>query len=39
MDPLDSKPITAVGLGVSEIRVHMKGEHRVFYVAKLSEAI
>jgi phage-related protein len=38
-DPLDSKPMATVGLGVSEIRIHAKGEYRVFYVAKFAEAV
>lgn len=29
----------AVGAGVSEIRIHEQGEHRVLYVAKFPEAI
>ena len=28
-----------VGMGVKEIRVHTAAEHRIFYVAKFSEAI
>ena len=37
--PSDWKPMTAVGSGVVEIRVHTRLEHRVFYVAKFEEAI
>ena len=29
----------AVGAGVNEIRIHVEGEHRVFYAAKLRHAI
>ncbi|MEW5982214.1 MAG: type II toxin-antitoxin system RelE/ParE family toxin [Acidobacteriota bacterium] len=37
--PTDWKPMATVGLGVYEIRVHTKREHRVFYIAKFGEAI
>jgi phage-related protein len=37
--PTDWKPMTTVGAGVVEIRVHTKIEHRVFYVAKFEEAV
>ena len=37
--PDDWKPISTVGAGVYEIRIHTKLEHRVFYVAKYEEAI
>jgi phage-related protein len=37
--PTDWKPMTTVGAGVVEIRVRMKVEHRVFYVAKFEEAV
>jgi predicted XRE-type DNA-binding protein/putative component of toxin-antitoxin plasmid stabilization module len=33
-DPKDWKPMSTVGPGVREIRVHADGEHRVLYVAK-----
>jgi phage-related protein len=29
----------SVGAGVQEIRIHTETEHRVFYIAKLPEAI
>ncbi|HQT98237.1 MAG TPA: type II toxin-antitoxin system RelE/ParE family toxin [Thermodesulfobacteriota bacterium] len=29
----------SVGQGVSEIRIHTRVEHRVFYIAKFSEGI
>ena len=38
LEPLDWKPIPAVGPGVREIRVHTALEHRVLYVAKFAEA-
>ena len=37
--PTDWKPMTTVGPGVIEIRVHTRLEHRVFYVAKFDEAV
>ncbi len=37
--PSDWKALSSVGQGVYEIRVHTGVEHRVFYVAKFSEAI
>jgi phage-related protein len=35
----DWKPISTVGAGVVEIRVHADGEYRVFYVAKFEDAV
>ena len=37
--PDDWKPMTDVGPGVYEIRIHTGLEHRVFYVAKHEEAV
>ena len=37
--PTDWKPMTTVGPGVIEIRVHTRLEHRLFYVAKFEEAV
>ena len=39
LDPDDWKPMRAVGPGVREIRIHVAGAHRVFYLAKRAEAI
>jgi phage-related protein len=39
LDPDDWKPMQAVGPGVCEIRLHVAGAHRVFYVATRAEAI
>src|ERR1039457_2138283 len=40
LEPTDRKPITSMGLGVSEIRVREdSGAFRVIYVAKFAEAI
>jgi phage-related protein len=37
--PDDWKPMTTVGAGVHEIRIHTQLEHRVFYVAKYEDAV
>jgi phage-related protein len=37
--PTDWKPVTSVGSGVLEVRIHTGVEHRVFYVAKFEEAV
>lgn len=37
--PGDWKPMPSVGAGVVEIRVHVEGEYRVFYVAKFDDAV
>jgi phage-related protein len=39
LDPHDWKPMTTVGIGVRELRIHQDGEFRVLYVAKFPEAI
>ncbi len=39
LEPSDWKPMTAVGAGVREIRVHTRLEHRVFYVATFEEGV
>jgi len=39
MAPSDGKPLTSVGSGVYEIRIHTRTEHRVIYVAKFEEAV
>lgn len=39
LEPEDWKPMTSVGTGVREIRIHVTGEHRVLYVARFVEAI
>ena len=39
LEPNDWKPMTTVGVGVNEIRVHTGLEHRVVYVAKFTEAV
>jgi phage-related protein len=37
--PDDFKPMSSVGAGAYEIRVHVEGEWRVIYVAKFADAI
>ena len=39
LDANDWKPIPTVGPGVREIRIHIEGEHRVFYAASFPEAV
>ncbi len=39
LEPCDWKPMHSIGPGVNEIRIHVLGEWRVIYVAKLSEAV
>jgi len=37
--PADAKPMAAIGVGVSEIRVRVGGAFRVIYLAKYAEAV
>ncbi len=39
LEPSDWKPMKVVGSGVKEIRIHLLGEWRVIYVARLHEVI
>ncbi len=39
LEPSDWKPMNAVGPGAREIRIHILGEWRVLYVAKLADAV
>ena len=39
LEPADWKPMSVIGGGVREIRIHILGEWRVLYVAKLSDAV
>ncbi len=39
LDPDDWKPMRMVGTGVREIRIHIAGAHRVFYVTTRPDAI
>lgn len=38
-EPADWKPVSCVGPGVNEIRVHAKGEYRVLYVARFADGV
>jgi phage-related protein len=37
--PSDFKPMSAIGPGVYEIRIHVAGEWRVIYLAKMAGAV
>ena len=39
VESADWKPMSTIGPGVHEIRVHTALEHRIFYIAKFAEAI
>lgn len=39
LKPFDWKPMSAVGPGVNEIRIHEENEYRVLYVTKFQESI
>ena len=39
LEPDDWKPMTTVGPGVREIRIHIDGARRVFYLATRTEAV
>jgi len=39
LQPSDFKPMTAVGPGCYEIRIHLSGQWRVIYVAKFKDAV
>ncbi len=39
LPPDDWKPLTTVGSGVLEIRIHTHQEHRVLYLARFPEAV
>ena len=39
VDPSDWRPMQAIGPGAKEIRIHVLGEWRVVYVAKLHDAV
>lgn len=38
-EPKDWKPMSSIGPGVKEIRIHSDGEFRVIYIAKFAESI
>ena len=39
LEPSDWKPMSSIGQGVREIRIHVDGEVRVLYIARYEEAI
>jgi len=39
LEPVDWRPMAAVGPGVQEIRLHTALEHRILYVARFAEAL
>ena len=39
LEPRDWKAMQSIGPGVNEIRIHVLGEWRVIYVAKLADAV
>jgi len=39
VDPSDWKPMSSIGANVREIRIHVRGEYRVIYVATFEEAV
>ena len=39
LDPRDYKPMSSIGRGVKEIRIHALGEWRIIYVAKFEDAV
>lgn len=38
-EPSDWKPMSSIGPGVREIRIHVEDEFRVIYIAKYEEAV
>ena len=39
LEPTDWKPMSSIGPGVKEIRLHVDGEYRVIYLATLPDAV
>ena len=39
IDPIDHKPMSAIGRGVREIRVRYRGQFRLIYIATFEEGI
>lgn len=39
LDPYDWRPMSTIGPGVKEIRIHDYNEYRILYVAKFEECI
>ncbi len=38
-EPCDWKPISSIGQGVKEIRIHTSNQYRVFYVTNIDDVI
>lgn len=38
-DPTDWRPMSSIGTGVREIRIHKDGEFRVIYISRLHDAV
>lgn len=38
-EPIDTKPMPSIGVGVKEIRIHEQNEYRVIYIARFKEAV
>jgi phage-related protein len=38
-DPIDWNPMSSIGPGVREIRIHAEGEYRVIYIASIGNAV
>lgn len=39
LDPVDWKPMTAIGRGVKEIRIHWKGQYRIIFITNVGESV
>jgi len=39
LEPNDWKPMSGIGRGVKELRIHVLGEWRIIYVAKFKDAV
>ncbi len=39
LEPSDWKPMPTIGRGVKEIRIHVLGEWRIIYAARLEDAV
>ena len=39
IEPYDWKPITSIGAGVREIRIHCNNEYRIIYLAQREEGV
>ena len=39
LDPADWKPMPTIGAGVREVRIHVGGAYRIFYLATRADAV